>query len=397
MVAFTGDYRTSYALDGGSSFGGGDYFGGDSGWGDYGGWGGFETLGDLAGYYGGDLGGYPIGVYGDPFATEYLASLSDVPSGDVPSGDVIGVMPDLESSTIDTINKIEDALRANDSPEGTTVIPYIQYPDLTPLDEIPLVPDITLDPVTIIGDKEGIIPDLPDWTPTVIPDIPAAPAAPVPLLEEPPGIIPDLPDWTPTVIPDIPAAPVAPVPLIPEPPEEPPGEPPGKPPGEPPGEPPGWEPPGWTPTPYVPVTPTPYVPGTPTPAPTPPTDHIYHPSYVNYADPGTAFGVSTYGTRPVQSEANLNMGADAVGEAIRQWNLQNPNATITDQLNYLRSMQMNPYDVQAAYGYSNYSPFANPVFNPLVNPFYYQADDQGAGDQGADGKASGGIASLFRR
>jgi hypothetical protein len=114
-------------------------------------------------------------------------------------------------------------------------------------------------------------------------------------------------------------------------------------------------------------------PWNPTPAARQP---IYQSQYQNYANPYTAFNVSTYGAQPVQSPLSAGGASrENISNAVNSWIANNPNADMNAMQAALRSSGMNPYDVQNAGGFSNYGPQmsmpsmqAQQPFNPF-NPF----------------------------
>jgi hypothetical protein len=103
---------------------------------------------------------------------------------------------------------------------------------------------------------------------------------------------------------------------------------------------------------------------------------IYQSQYQNYANPYTAFNVSTYGTQPVQSPLSAGGASrENITGSINNWIANNPGADMNAMQAALRSSGMNPYDVQNAGGFSNYGPQmsmpsmqAQQPFNPF-NPF----------------------------
>lgn len=108
---------------------------------------------------------------------------------------------------------------------------------------------------------------------------------------------------------------------------------------------------------------------------------IQQQQYQNYANPYTAFNVSTYGTQPMVSQAQQWQAANGgnpqnVYNSANNWLQQNAGADMNTMMSAMRGVGMNPYDVQAAGGYSNYAPsFGMPQmqtpFNPYTNSFGY--------------------------
>lgn len=91
----------------------------------------------------------------------------------------------------------------------------------------------------------------------------------------------------------------------------------------------------------------------------------YQPQYQNYANPYTAFGVSTYGTQPMMSNALQTSGQQNVTNSVNSWLQQNPGADMNTMLNAMRGVGMNAYDVQAAGGYGNYAPQSSVFGQPM--------------------------------
>lgn len=113
---------------------------------------------------------------------------------------------------------------------------------------------------------------------------------------------------------------------------------------------------------------------------------IYQSNYQNYARPATQFDVSTYGTQPVYSPArawnDANAGSaaggqQAVNNAIGNFYQNNPNASMDQQLNAMRSVGINRTDIQNWGGVNNYGPqmsmpqMSTP-FNPYTNSYQQQ-------------------------
>jgi hypothetical protein len=84
---------------------------------------------------------------------------------------------------------------------------------------------------------------------------------------------------------------------------------------------------------------------------------VYQSQYQNYANPYTAFNVSTYGTQPMQSPISAGGASrENINNAIGSYVRNNPNADMNTMQAALRDSGMNPYDVQGAGGFNNYSP-----------------------------------------
>lgn len=106
---------------------------------------------------------------------------------------------------------------------------------------------------------------------------------------------------------------------------------------------------------------------------------IYQPQYQNYANPYTAFNVSTYGTQPMMStaaqyQANTGGSQQNVSNSVNNYLQQNPNANMNTMLGAMRGSGMNAYDVQGAGGFNNYGPQMSmpqmqQPFNPYTNSF----------------------------
>jgi len=105
---------------------------------------------------------------------------------------------------------------------------------------------------------------------------------------------------------------------------------------------------------------------------------IQQQQYQNYANPYTAFNVSTYGTQPMMStaaqyQANTGGNQQNVSNSINNFVRQNPNADMNSMLAAMRG-DINAYDVQTAGGFNNYaprmpSPQMQQSFNPFTNNF----------------------------
>ena len=96
----------------------------------------------------------------------------------------------------------------------------------------------------------------------------------------------------------------------------------------------------------------------------------YQPQYQNYANPYTAFGVSTYGTQPMTSTASSwaagqGLGQQHVTNTVNSWLQQNPGADMNTMLNAMRGAGINAYDVQGAGGYGNYAPQSSVFGQPM--------------------------------
>jgi hypothetical protein len=106
---------------------------------------------------------------------------------------------------------------------------------------------------------------------------------------------------------------------------------------------------------------------------------IYQSNYQNYARPATQFDVSTYGTQPVSSPAySSGMSRDNINQQIGNYFQQNPNSSINQTLDAMRSGGVNRTDIQSFGGYNNYGPQMgmpqmNTPFNPYTNSYQQQS------------------------
>lgn len=94
--------------------------------------------------------------------------------------------------------------------------------------------------------------------------------------------------------------------------------------------------------------------------------------YQNYANPYTAFNVSTYGTQPMMStaaQANTGGNQQNVSNAVNTFLQQNPNADMNTMQAAMRGAGMNAYDVQGAGRFNNFGP-------QMQNPFSTQQPAQ---------------------
>ena len=122
---------------------------------------------------------------------------------------------------------------------------------------------------------------------------------------------------------------------------------------------------------------------------------VYQPQYQNYANPYTAFNVSTYGTQPMTSAASSwaagqGLGQQHVTNSANSWLQQNPGADMNTMLNAMRGVGMNAYDVQGAGGFGNYGPsFGMPQMQTPFNPYTNSFDGFGGGFGGGFGSRGG--------
>jgi hypothetical protein len=116
--------------------------------------------------------------------------------------------------------------------------------------------------------------------------------------------------------------------------------------------------------------------------------------YQNYANPYTAFNVSTYGTQPMMStaaqyQANTGGNQQNVSNSINNYLQQNPNANMNTMMAAMRGSGMNAYDVQGAGGFNNYGPrMPSPQMQQSFNPF---TNNFGGGFGGGYGGGFGGF------
>ena len=101
---------------------------------------------------------------------------------------------------------------------------------------------------------------------------------------------------------------------------------------------------------------------------------VYQSQYQNYANPYTAFNVSTYGTQPMMStaaqyQANTGGSQQNVSNSVNNYLQQNPNADMNTMQAAMRGAGMNAYDVQNAGGFNNYGP-------QMQSPFSFQQPAQ---------------------
>lgn len=115
---------------------------------------------------------------------------------------------------------------------------------------------------------------------------------------------------------------------------------------------------------------------------------VYQSQYQNYANPYTAFNVSTYGTQPMQSPLSAGGASrENIDKAVGSYIQNHPNADMNTMAAALRGSGMNPYDVQNAGGVNNYSPSAQPQMNwqtgqmtqPTQQPSMFGGQMQGGG------------------
>ena len=108
---------------------------------------------------------------------------------------------------------------------------------------------------------------------------------------------------------------------------------------------------------------------------------IQQQQYQNYANPYTAFNVSTYGTQPMMSaaaqyQANTGGNRQNISNSVNNYVQQNPSADMNTMMAAMRGSGMNAYDVQGAGGFNNYGPQMfmpqmQTPFNPYTNSFGY--------------------------
>jgi hypothetical protein len=123
---------------------------------------------------------------------------------------------------------------------------------------------------------------------------------------------------------------------------------------------------------------------------------IQQQQYQNYANPYTAFNVSTYGTQPMMStaaqyQANTGGNQQNVSNSINNYLQQNPNANMNTMMAAMRGSGMNAYDVQGAGGFNNYGPqMSMPQAQQSFNP-YSNSSGYGGGYGGGFGGGFGGF------
>ena len=116
---------------------------------------------------------------------------------------------------------------------------------------------------------------------------------------------------------------------------------------------------------------------------------IYQSQYQNYANPYTAFNVSTYGTQPMQSPISASGASrENISNAVGSYIQNHPNADMNTMAAALRGSGMNPYDVQTAGGFNNYGPQMSMPSMQTQMPFNPYTNSSGYG--GGFGNFGGG-------